>query len=336
MEARHGCSNGSVQVVDFDQHPGERMALFRHCAELMRIHRTADSAWGAIGPVHSRGELIARAPALWHAMAHGKKSVDSGLGYLVLRGTHVEKCDDGVAQLMSLFISRAFGIPTRTDKRLQRFAWPIRYEKTDYSSPTFSQTMAEAAFHTDSQYLDEPERYFGLYCVASDVPGQGTNFLVSRGRVVARLIASHPAALVHLKSPFPFRVPSVFTASASDEDIEVVWAPIIAGRHIRFRRDTIMSALALPGVAVSDGQLAAMDALEQVISEEPTLKYHLEPGEAIIVDNHSMLHARSPFSDSNRLLYRVRMNEEDPRADTEQGELTDTIRNPREIMEEYR
>ncbi|WP_454812576.1 TauD/TfdA family dioxygenase [Paenarthrobacter nitroguajacolicus] len=269
-------------------------------------------------------------------MAQGKKSVDSGRGYLVLRGTHVDKSEDEVAQLISLFTSRAFGTPTRTDKRLQRFAWPVRYEKTDYTSPTFSQTMAEAAFHTDSQYLDEPERYFGLYCVASDVQGKGTNFLVSRQQIVEKLTASHPAALEHLKSSFPFRVPSVFTAGASDEDIEVVWAPIIAGGSIRFRRDTIMSALALPGVAVSDGQLAAMDALEQAISEAPALNCHLEPGEAIIVDNHSMMHSRSPFSDSNRLLYRVRMKEQDPSANAEQGGLTDISRKPREITEDHR
>lgn len=336
MEARQVRSKGPLQLVDFDQYPRDRMSLIRHCAELIRIHKTADRAWVATGPGHSRRELIALAPSFWHAMVQGRRSVDSGRGHLVLRGTHVEKHDDEVAQLISLLISTAFGTPTRTDKRLERFAWPVRYEKTDYRSPTFSQTMAEAAFHTDSQYLDEPERYFGLYCVSSDVQGQGTNFLVSRSQVVEKLNESNPAALEHLKSPFPFRVPSVFTAGASDDDIEVVWAPVIAGTLIRFRRDTIMSALNQPGVAVPDNQLAAIDALEQAISEAPSLEYHLEPGEAIIVDNHSMLHARSPFSDSRRLLYRVRMKEQDLSANAEQRVLTDVSRKPQEIMEDHR
>lgn len=335
MEARPGFSPGPVLVVDFDQYPRDRMTLIRRCAELIDIHETADNAWAATGPVHSRTEFIAWAPSLWHALAQGRKSMN-GRGFLVLKGTHVEQSEDGVAQLISLFISTAFGTPTRTDKKLQRFAWPVRYESTGYRSPTFSQTMAEAAFHTDSQYLDEPERYFGLFCVASDVQGKGTNFLVSRSRIVEKLNESHPAALQALKSPFPFRVPAVFTAGASDEDVEVVWAPIISEGLIRFRRDTIMAALALPGVAVGDNQLAAIHALEQAISEAPSLTHHLEPGEAIIVDNHLMLHARSPFSDSKRLLYRVRMKEQNSGTNTEQGGLADPGQKPWDIMEDLR
>lgn len=299
-------------VVDFDDYPRDRKDIVHYCSDLIHTYETADVAWNSMWPHRPWGDESSLAPDLWRAMVSGKRSVDAGSGVLVLRETHVERCEGEVAQLLSLFISTAFGIPTKTDKRLQRFAWPVRYEKSNLRSPTFSQTMDEAAFHTDSQYLDEPERYFGLFCMASDVRGQGTNFLVSRSHVVEKLMESYPAALDHIRSTFPFRVPSVFTAGASDKDVEVVWAPILEEDSIRFRRDTIASALKVPGVKVTGAQLAALEALDRAISEIAPFEHHLEPGEALIVDNHSMLHSRSPFRDTNRLLYRVRMKHEDP------------------------
>ncbi|WP_146072526.1 TauD/TfdA family dioxygenase [Arthrobacter sp. 4R501] len=318
-------------VVDFDDYPQDRANLIRHCEDLIHTHATADRAWEQPGTFAPQRQLQAVAPDLWRATVHGKRLVDGGSGFLVLRSTHVERYGGEVAQLICLFVSTVFGSPTKTDKRLRRFAWPVRYEKTHLNSPTFSQTMAEAGFHTDSQYLEEPERYFGLFCVTSDVRGQGTNFLVSASQVVLRLLELHPTALDHLRSPFPFRVPSVFTTSASDNDIEVVWAPILGEGTIRFRSDTITSALELPGVTLAEAKLAAIAAFERSISETPTLEYHLEPGEAIVVDNHAMLHARSPFTDSNRLLYRVRMKGQDRSTNAGQQGLADSSGSARTI-----
>jgi len=106
-------------------------------------------------------------------------------------------------------------------------------------------------------------------------------------------------------------VPSVFTRSGQDDDIEIVWAPILdlQAQTIRYRKDTIESALKCDEVEIDAAQQTALQQLEDVLATLSPVSYHLAPGDALLVNNLKLLHARTSFDNPERFLYRVRMKE---------------------------
>ncbi len=243
-------------------------------------------------------------------------TIDDDLAACV-RAAHVATDRDGWAVLMTPVratspqdaalaerLAELIGTPTPTTPTSPVIAWPITPAATT-ARMTFSQTTDEAEFHTDTQYYDQPERYFALFCVHADVPGNGTNRLVDTRPLLAAL---DPGTLAVLRRPYPFRVPSIFTADGSDAAVEVTWQPIFDGATVRWRQDTLRDALALPGVRIDARQRAAVEIFADALAHAPVIEHHLQPGEALLVDNHRMVHARTPFTDTRRFLYRVRMH----------------------------
>lgn len=232
-------------------------------------------------------------------------------GMAVLHNTGVNELCDESAQLVSISIASIFGYATKTDRKLEQIAWPIKYDPDSTVVRTFSQSLGEAAFHTDTQYFEHPEEYFGLFCIEADELGKGTNELITAGEIAKRYKLTYGKdGFGVLRQKYPFKVPSVFTKTGSDSDIEVVWAPIFSGESaIRYRKDTINGALEVTGVQISDAQHEALGRIEKIIDEVEPSSYHLQPGDAILVNNLKLLHARTAFDNPDRFLYRVRMTE---------------------------
>lgn len=280
---------------------------------LVQTHGTANNAFATLGHEQIRDAFQASAPDAF-AQISGLKANLEHEGAAVLHETKVEQLDDEVAQMSSIAIATAFGIPTKTDQRDERIAWPIKFDASVTVTPTFSQSLGEAAYHTDTQYFENPEKYFGLFCIASDVPGKGTNQLVD-GVEAVRLFTEQygEEAAAVLSKEFPFRVPSVFTKGGQDSDVEVVWAPIFTPetKKIRYRTDTILRALGeKTGISISDEQQQVLTQFDAMLGAMDTIDYHLQPSDSILVNNHRMLHARTSFDNPDRFLYRVRMADE--------------------------
>lgn len=280
--------------------------------QLVAEYGTANNAFSNLGrtgleltirnssePTHS--ELTSLKPAL----------ENPGVG--VLHNTGVDQLDDESAQLISISIASIFGRPTKTDRKLEQIAWPIKYDPDTKVVRTFSQSLGEAAFHTDTQYFEHPEEYFGLFCIKADEIGKGTNELIAASEIAERYKTAYGESEFDvLKEKYPFKVPSVFTKTGKDSDVEVVWAPIFNGESaIRYRKDTINGALKAAGVQISDAQHEALGRIESIIDEIEPSRYHLQPGDAILVNNLKLLHARTAFDNPERFLYRVRMTEDE-------------------------
>lgn len=245
-----------------------------------------------------------------YAAIRGLHTALDTVGAVVLRETNVDKLDDRLAQLSSIAVACIFGTPTRTDQKNQQIAWPIRYDPDTKLTPTFSQSLGEAAYHTDTQYFEHPEKYFGLFCIVSDEKGKGTNQLIDGAEAVERFEEKYGADMrEQLERDFPFKVPSVFTKNASEGDIETTWAPIFDPETgvIRYREDTIRAALKAGDIQLDDEQLDALTKFDDLLNELEPVSYHLTPGDSVLVNNHRMLHARTSFDNPNRFLYRVRM-----------------------------
>lgn len=293
-------------------HHSEIINLKQNLNDRLGQHGTANDVFEEEGSRSLNESLVAHAPYLHEKLQVAAGAFEKGTGCIVLRGLGIESDAPELAQLTSIAVSTAFGEPTRTDKHLAQIAWPVRFDPHASTRKTFSQTMGEARFHTDSQYCDNPERFFGLFCINADLEGKGTNYLIPGAAIVERISQENHENLIALRQPYPFRVPTVFTETRDDATIELAWAPIISGENdeiIRYRLDTLTDGVQITQ-KLSNAQLAAAIAFENTMADIPPIEYHLQPGEALIVDNHRMLHARTPYDDPNRLLYRVRMRTE--------------------------
>lgn len=231
---------------------------------------------------------------------------------IIFHNTGVDQCADEAAQLLSISLAALYGEPTKTDRKLEQIAWPIRYDPVTTVTKTFSQSLGEAAFHTDTQYFASPEEYFGLFCINADTPDKGTSEFISAAAIAEAYKAEYgEMGFSVLSRPFPFKVPSVFTETGSDKDVEIIWAPIFTkDTNIRYRKDTIKAAIDAANIDLDDAGIEALERVEDVIRGIEPIRYHLQPGDAVLVNNLKLLHARSAFDDPDRFLYRVRMRDD--------------------------
>lgn len=250
--------------------------------------------------------IEAHSPDGYRKLREAHEELEGGKGYAIVPDTGINQLPPNQAELAAIAISCVFGEPTQTDRRKLKIAWPIRHDPTAKGIVTFSQTMGEAAFHTDTQYYEHPERYFGLFCMTADEQGKGTNRLVDGSRILAELTRQRPDMLPILQQDFPFRVPTVFTSDG--ESVEITWAPILSSDgSLRYRLDTLREAIGLPQVEIESEKIKAIEAFEECLGQIQPIEHHLRPGEALFANNHRLLHSRTPFENPNRLLYRVRM-----------------------------
>lgn len=248
-------------------------------------------------------------PFIFEMSAYAKKTI-ADQGY-VLIDTNLTGNRSVEIPRVSLATAALFGRPTETDKINRAIVWPITPRSVDYRVKTFSEDVGEAAMHTDSQFIEYPEDKFLLSCVRADDFGKGTSELIDGWALddIVKKAGSHLHRTLHMD--FPFRVPTVFTERMSDNYPEIVWGPILETGRIRFRYDTILSALDLPNIDISKEQHVSLEWFSHIIDNIPRIQHHLLPGEIMIVDNRRMLHARTDFDNRERLLVRVRMNDEE-------------------------
>ncbi|MDL2341834.1 MAG: TauD/TfdA family dioxygenase [Patescibacteria group bacterium] len=273
---------------------------------------TANKTFASLGQIGLINILSTVSPSSIELLKDAKYQVKNGLGAVVLHNTCVELVPDQTAQLISITLSSTFGEPTKTDRQLEQISWPIKYVPDLKITPTFSQSLGEAAYHTDTQYFPEPEAYFGLFCRQADIIGKGTNRLLPLAKVVDSLVKIYGHDITDkLSTSYPFKVPSVFTESVQDSDTEIIWEPILTNNatSIRYRKDTIDAALAIPGIKIDNSKYVALNRLNLVLDELEPIEYHLQPGDALFVNNYRLLHARTAFDSMDRWLYRVRMKE---------------------------
>jgi gamma-butyrobetaine dioxygenase len=161
--------------------------------------------------------------------------------------------------------------------------------KFDQSHPLFA--------HIDGTAMgaNRPDYFFLLCAVASDDGGE--SFLIDAVELAADLMKDPVGSkLSHLtieqtESPDkPFQAP-------------IIW-PAPSGRMTAYRSRS-MRAVEGASDAAEQAELIAYwkTNVDRVSASAPRFK--LAPGDAVCMDNFRMMHGREPYTDPNRLLYRV-------------------------------
>ncbi len=287
-------------------------AIAQYCAE----HRGRADGLGIGVPFESEEgqEALALAiaaywPALFDLARMIRELVKLEPGCVVLRGLGFNRYPREVRDSLVLALTAAVGKPTdhNADKRV---LWPVHpRDMGDGYRRTFSEEAGEAPLHSDSAFAREPEKYGCLFVVREAEDGGGLSIVINVRRLLTELAASEEGreCLDVLRSrDFPFWVPDAFVKGQ-----RVITAPVIAERPlVRFRYDSIMNGFALRPELQTNERVWAVEHFRAAAERcEGRITYPLRRGEALIFDNHYILHARTDFADPDRLLIRVRMHD---------------------------
>jgi hypothetical protein len=114
----------------------------------------------------------------------------------------------------------------------------------------------------------------------------------------------------------PFRVPAVFTREGKGNSVEVTFAPIFGARPaIRYRLDTLNKGLELYPELDTPDLRRALRIVDNAANNPERMVTLAMPSDSLqLLNNHEALHGRSPFSDFDRHVLRIRIAETATRA----------------------
>jgi alpha-ketoglutarate-dependent taurine dioxygenase len=222
--------------------------------------------------------------------AEARRLVESD-GAVILTGAGLT-ADDAVAAARAIFASRVLAIPPAAEVR---------------SGGVMDQVVRRVGpeealgVHTDGfSYGDHYPDYFLLLCAQDSAVG-GESFFVDGYRLLDSLAATETgAAIVERMDTVP--------VDQTEEGMHRSVSPLIgrtpAGRRMvrrfPFQRPSTDSAAPEADAALID----AWDRLCRTASEAAP-RFKLAPGEVAVIDNYRMLHGREPYTDIERLMWRV-------------------------------
>jgi alpha-ketoglutarate-dependent taurine dioxygenase len=242
--------------------------------------------------------------------AHIRLALDSE-GCLLIKDFPADPIAPEISARRFEELCRQVGEPISHDAH-GTIVWDIKSRATAETGViTYSEHNHEAEMHTDSQYSEYPEDFFGLLTLQPAECGGGESMLLWLEDILRELRelpdgACHEQMLRH--GNYPFLVPKVFQRENGDTP-EYNAGPILRDTEIRFRVDTLEKALMAYPDLCSAAEKRAYEALKEIVLNSPSIqRFHLERGDLIFINNKTMLHGRTAFTDARRHLLRVRMN----------------------------
>jgi alpha-ketoglutarate-dependent taurine dioxygenase len=247
----------------------------------------------------------------YNSLADQVRNLLTTEGYVVVRNFNASNEDITGAGVKFLEICSLVGNPISHNTE-NAIIWDIKSNPESTSQiKTYSEHTHEAQMHTDSQYSSYPEDYFALLTLTKANCGGGASNLLSLKNILSELKGLENGAEVEAvlrNSKFPFIIPNVFKRDNNNSE-EFNFGSILQDNEIRFRVDTFEKAIAKRPDLCAEEQIAAYKILKQIIlNSESTQNFYLEPQDVIFINNKTMLHGRTLFTDLDRHLLRIRMN----------------------------
>ena len=209
----------------------------------------------------------------------------------------------------------AFGSAMGTPMLQYGLLYEVRDRGLSYKDQAIpvSHTGSETGFHTDSSARNTVPDFVGLYCEQPSL--RGGESLVSNALQVHALLRKHaPRALELLYRQFIRDIVTPGTERNTD-NLRRNRIPVFAksrrreGILFRYMRFWIEKGQARAGEPLTDQELGALDILDALISApEQVVRFHLEAGDVLWVNNRTLAHNRSEFQDTPenvRLLHRM-------------------------------
>ncbi len=242
--------------------------------------------------------------------------LDGNEGSVLLPHVLNPSSDSKVMRFLLLTIADCIGTLSITDYKNKKIIWEVTPAKEypEGHKRTISENNEVAELHTDSVYRHNPERYVALFCVHRADDGGGTTKLLDAETILRKLreLPNGPESEQLLRThEFPMRVPDSFTAIQNSGQPEVIKSTVLSDSpQVRFRYDSIIEGLSIMGEeSIGEDAMHALDTFRIAVSLCAPDLVTLESGDLLLVNNHRLIHGRTGFIDSKRLLLRVRMHQ---------------------------
>ena len=222
-----------------------------------------------------------------------KEQVESGLGFIILRGLPVREFNDKEVEIMLWGIGQYIGYPEVQDK-----AGALLHIVTDTGSSVNQthnirgfQTNEELQFHTDGADV------FALLCLRNAQSG-GLSKLVSSVAIFNEIEKTRPDLSKILQKEFYFdsRVQNPNEAKFQRVPIFVKHDNLVSGLHKRRYIETAQRFSEVP--KLSKKQIEALNLVDEMCaSEKFCLSMELKPGDLEIASNATTFHSRENYLD---------------------------------------
>jgi hypothetical protein len=236
--------------------------------------------------------------------------IKSGPGLLILRGFPVGKYDADAMQWVYWGIGTHFGIgcSQSADGDYLGYVTNVRKASRGYT------TDRELSPHTDSAEI------VGLLCVRDAREG-GLSIYASSLKVHEIIEREHPEYLPVLERGF--HCDRRNEEAPGDDPVTPYRVPVFSEKEgvlsCRYVRGVIDRGAAVLGTELTELEKGALACFEEVAQRDDVrFEIMLRPGEASLINNYEILHARTGFVDHDepakkRLLYRLWLEGRPPR-----------------------
>ncbi len=219
-------------------------------------------------------------------LGHYAEQLESGKGFLLLRGLPVERYSDADIHIIYYGLGLNMGVPVRQNPKGDLLGLVMNLGDADNKTTRVYETNAHLPYHTD------PSDVVGLLCLRRARRG-GLSSLVSAASVYNQLLEHYPHYLgiyyrpmyyAHLGEDLPSRSP-IFSYHDGKLSCRYLRQYIELGHDIM---ETPMSRV----------EIEALDVLDSITQDERLrLDMMLEPGDLQFANNYMILHSRTGFED---------------------------------------
>lgn len=242
------------------------------------------------------------------------RELEYGGGAVLVRRLPADVWGADAASRAFWTLSLQLGTPVSQSAEGRRL-FPVRDAGYAPGDPRFRGPMSNKrlSFHTDRCDV------IAFLCVQPAIEG-GDTFVVSSAALYEELKHSDPDTLEILRRPYPYLRHTVDRGNA----LPYCELPVFSERDGRFAAHFLRVLIdradrSEEAPSLSDEQRAALDRLEE-LAEDPRMhvRFRMEPGEMLFVNNWTTFHRRSEFVDAEeperkRHLFRIWLSMDDSR-----------------------
>ena len=223
--------------------------------------------------------------------------IENAPGFCVIDGTSTAILTDDERRGLYLLCIKALGRTLSQNAVGDHIVEVFDRGRPFSAGGRYHQTNASGVLHSDSPQWPVVPDYVALLCVRTAEQGGESKF-ISAYSVLERVRREHPGLVDELSQPFLFDKRGDFAAGEAPVTAAPIVTTVDGQLHFRYLRSYIDSGHRLSDVPLTDGQTAALDALDGVLSREDlVVSLRMEPGDMQVLNNHFVVHDRWPFID---------------------------------------
>jgi len=246
---------------------------------------------GRLAPVHSLAKSDFRFDGLAEKLERGFEEVRSGKGFVVLRGLPLE----GLS--FEQFTACAWGVGTYFGRTLSQNAQgelvtSVVDASAEDATPRMYRSNLELRPHSDITAM------ISLACWHKSASG-GASIIVSGVTVHDAIRASAPQLLEPLYRGYHYH--RLGEEGPDEESSTPYRTPVFTNRNgqvsCRYQRAGIAAGMRERGIALDERDIAALNLFDEIAAApENRLAFFLERGDVIVINNYTVMHARTRFT----------------------------------------